>query len=45
MSNEKYLPHGRNSIGIPLEEAIGMLQYIRSNYGNPTVAHTMYGQT
>lgn len=42
MSNEKFLPHWRKSIWIPLEEAIWMLQYIRSGYGNPQVAYTMY---
>ncbi len=42
MSNEWYLPNGRASIGIPLEEAIGMLQYIRDRYGNPDIAGSVY---
>ncbi len=42
MSNEKFLPHWRKSIWVPLEEAIWMLQYIRSGYGNPQVAYAMY---
>lgn len=43
MSNEWYLPHGRASIWIPLEEAIGMLQYIRDRYGSPEIAGSVYG--
>lgn len=45
MSNEHLLPNGRNSIWIPLEEAIGMLQYIRDRYGHPDIARKVYWVT
>lgn len=45
MSNEYLLPHWRKSIWIPLEEAIGMLQYIRERYGRPDIARKVYGTT
>jgi hypothetical protein len=45
LSNEKYLPHGRDSIGVPLEEAIGMLRYIKDRYGSPEVAGNIYWKT
>lgn len=44
LSNEHYLPHGRSSIGIPLEEAIGMLRYMKDRYGSPDVAWSIYGK-
>lgn len=45
LSNEHYMPNGRSSIGIPLEEAIAMLRYIEDRYGSPTVAWSVYGAT
>ena len=45
LSNEKFLPNGRHSIGIPLDEAIGMLRYIRDRYGSIDVAASIYGKT
>nr|MDD3720553.1 hypothetical protein [Candidatus Gracilibacteria bacterium] len=45
MSNEKYLPSGRESIGVPVDEAIGMLRYIDDRYGSVEVASNMYGKT
>ncbi len=45
LSNEEYLPNWRNSIGIPLEEAIGMLRYIKDRYGSIEIARNMYGRT
>ncbi len=45
MSNEYYLPRWRNSIWVPIEEAIGMLQYIRDRYWNPDIARKMYWTT
>ena len=44
LSNEHYLPHGRSSIGIPIEEAIGMLRYMKDRYGSPDVAWSVYGK-
>jgi len=40
-----FYPHGFDSLGVPLDEAIGMLRYIKSRYGNPAVARSMYGKT
>jgi len=43
---EKYYPSGLKGIGDPLEEAIGMLLYIKNRpaYGNPEVAWAKYGK-
>jgi SLT domain-containing protein len=40
---ERYYPSGRNGIGNPLEEAIGMLRYIKARYGSPDNAWSNYG--
>lgn len=45
MSNEKYLPKWRESIWIPLDEAIWMLRYIEDRYGSIEVVSNMYGKT
>ncbi len=42
LSNEKYLPNWRNSIWVPLDEAIWMLRYIDDRYGNADIAYNMY---
>lgn len=39
-----YYPSGLAGIGVALEEAIGMLAYIRSRYGTPQNAWAKYGQ-
>lgn len=38
-----YYPSGLNGIGNALEEAIGMLRYIKQRYGSPTAAWAQYG--
>jgi len=38
-----YYPSGLAGIGIPLEEAIGMLRYIAARYGSPERAWARYG--
>lgn len=45
MSNEKYLPSWRESIWVPVDEAIGMLRYIDDRYGSVEVASNMYWKT
>lgn len=45
MSNEKYLPNWRESIWIPIDEAIWMLRYIEERYGSVEVASNMYWKT
>ena len=41
---ERYYPSGRAGIGDPMEEAIGMLRYIKDRYGNPDRAWANYGR-
>lgn len=41
----KYYPDGREGIGDPLNEAVGMLRYIRDRYGSPQAARSVYGRT
>ena len=36
----KYYPQGYKSIGIPVDEAVGMLRYIADRYGDPEAAWT-----
>ena len=38
-----YYPSGLNGIGKPLEEAIGMLRYIKNRYKTPEAAWEQYG--
>ncbi len=40
---DKYYPSGRNGIGDPKEEAVGMLRYIKDRYKSPEEAWSMYG--
>jgi hypothetical protein len=40
---DRFYPSGRNGIGDPLEEAIGMLLYIKERYGSPDGAWSVYG--
>jgi peptidoglycan hydrolase-like protein with peptidoglycan-binding domain len=40
---ERYYPSGRAGIGDPVEEAVGMLKYIKDRYGNPDNAWRRYG--
>mgnify|MGYP003467014399 CR=1 FL=1 len=35
---DKYYPNGRAGIGDPVQEAAGMLAYIKDRYGSPDVA-------
>jgi len=39
---DTYYPKGRKGIGVPLQEAIGMLNYIAARYGNPDIAWHKY---
>jgi peptidoglycan hydrolase-like protein with peptidoglycan-binding domain len=39
---ETYYPKGVKGIGVPLQEAIGMLRYIKARYGNPENAWARY---
>jgi peptidoglycan hydrolase-like protein with peptidoglycan-binding domain len=41
---ERFYPSGRNGIGNALEEAVGMLAYIKDRYGSPERAWELYGQ-
>lgn len=41
---DRYYPDGRAGIGDPLNEAIGMLAYIRDRYGDPDQAWAEYGR-
>ncbi len=40
---DKYYPNGRAGIGDPLQEAAGMLRYIKDRYGSPENAWRLYG--
>lgn len=40
---DAYYPSGRQGIGNPLEEAIGMLRYIKDRYRTPDRAWQLYG--
>lgn len=42
---QKYYPDGRQGIGDPLNEAVGLLRYIADRYGSPQVALAMHGKT
>ncbi len=39
---DRYYPSGRNGIGDPEEEAIGMLKYIKDRHGDPDTAWANY---
>ena len=41
---DKYYPQGRAGIGDPLNEAAGMLAYIKARYGTPARAWQLYGK-
>lgn len=41
---DKYYPSGRQGIGNPVEEAAGMMNYIKARYGNPENAWAQYGK-
>jgi len=41
---DKYYPAGRAGIGDPVEEAAGMLAYIKDRYGDPANAWASYGK-
>lgn len=41
---DKYYPSGRAGIGNALEEAVGMLRYIKDRYGTPEKAWALYGK-
>jgi SLT domain-containing protein len=41
---DEHYPDGRAGIGDPLNEAAGMLSYIKKRYGNPDEAWRMYGR-
>jgi hypothetical protein len=41
---ERYYPSGRAGIGVPREEAIGMLRYVKDRYGTPASARRQYGK-
>lgn len=40
---KRYYPTGPNGIGDPLEEAVGMMAYIKDRYGTPERAKALYG--
>ncbi len=40
---DKYYPSGRAGIGVPMDEAVGMLRYIKDRYGDPETAWAKYG--
>ena len=40
---DKLYPSGRAGIGVPIEEAAGMLRYIKERYGTPEIAWAKYG--
>lgn len=42
---KKFYPDGLKGIGDPLNEAVGMVRYIASRYGSPSVARSVYGRT
>lgn len=39
---DRYYPAGRQGIGDPLQEAAGMLSYIKDRYGSPEAAWARY---
>lgn len=41
---DKYYPNGRAGIGDPLQEAAGMMRYIKDRYGDPENAWRLYGK-
>ena len=41
---ERYYPSGRQGIGNPMEEAVGMMRYIQDRYGSPDAAWAQYGR-
>lgn len=41
---DAYYPSGRAGIGVAVEEAVGMLRYIRKRYGTPAEAWRCYGK-
>lgn len=41
---DTFYPNGRAGIGDPLQEAAGMLAYIRSRYGTPAAARACYNK-
>lgn len=40
---DRHYPSGRDGIGVPIEEAAGMMGYIKERYGHPDVALRSYG--
>ena len=40
---ERYYPSGRKGIGVPIEEAAGMMKYIKARYGDPDRAWALRG--
>lgn len=40
---DAYYPNGRQGIGNPVQEAAGMLNYIKARYGSPERAWALYG--
>lgn len=40
---DRYYPEGRAGIGVAVQEAAGMLRYIRARYGDPDRAWAAYG--
>ena len=40
----KFYPSGRQGIGNALEEAVGYMKYIRSRYGSPQAARSVYNR-
>ncbi len=40
---DRYYPGGRNGIGNPIAEAVGMMRYIKDRYGTPEIALANYG--
>lgn len=41
---QKYYPDGQMGIGDPINEAVGLIRYIKDRYGSPAVARSVYGQ-
>lgn len=39
---DRYYPSGRQGIGNPMEEAVGMMRYIQDRYGSPDAAWRRY---
>lgn len=42
---DMFYPDGRSWIGDPLNEAVGMMRYIRHRYGDVDTAYSVYGKT